>query len=35
MLTVSHLIARGNWQRVNSLMMHSFQGFSSLPFGFS
>ena len=35
MLTVSHLVAHGNWQRVNSLMMHSFQGFSSLPFGFS
>ena len=33
-LTVSHLDAHGNWQRVNSLMMHSFQEFSSLPFGF-
>lgn len=35
MLAVLHLVAHGNWQRVNPLMMHSFQGFSSLPFGFS
>lgn len=34
MLTVSRLFANWNWQRVNYLM-HSFQGFSFLPFGFS